>query len=252
MTGPPADEYPWDTVIADARRLGLPLTTAHVLRFASFASLLARGRTQLNLTAIREPHQVAIKLFLDSVTVLLGVVDPLPDHPRVLDLGTGAGFPGVPVAILLPHAGVTLLDATGRKIAWLEEVVRVLELGNAYPITGRAEELGHHQGWRGQFDLVIVRAVASLATLAELALPFVRVGGQVIAMKSQAGVIEELHRAERAAWIVGGEVVAVTSVPSDLIPNRALVTFRRSGPTPSAYPRRSGLPAHEPLGDEPV
>ena len=239
-------------MVDGARRLGLHLDGAALDAYERYAALLADGRRRLNLTTIVEPSDVAEKLFLDSLTAVLGMAAvPLPGA-RLIDVGTGAGFPGVPLAVALPQVGVTLLDATTRKVQWVDDAVQRVGIRNAWGAVGRAEELGHHPGWRGQFDIATARAVAPLATLAELLIPLVRPGGAAIALKTASTVDEEVEAARVALSEVGGAVARVMHVPEDLLPNRAIVTLVRIGDVPQKYPRRSGMPAHLPLGSRVV
>lgn len=235
--------------VADgADRLGIAIDDACLDQFAAFAAVLEDGRKRLNLTSISGPDDVADKLFLDSLTALLGLGAVPARGARFIDVGTGAGFPGVPIAIALPGVGVTLLDATARKAAWLDEAVRAVGIGNAWGVAGRAEEVGQRAGWRGEFDVATARAVAPLATLAELMIPLLRPGGHAIALKTRSAIALELPGAEHALAEVGGTVAGVVAVPDDVLPNRAVVTMVRVADVPSQYPRRPGLPARLPLG----
>jgi 16S rRNA (guanine527-N7)-methyltransferase len=238
---------PWAEMVREADALGLPVTEEHLGQFDAFASLLAEGRQLLNLTSIVDPEEVAFKLFLDSLTALLGLVEALPEAARLIDIGTGAGFPGVPLAIVLPDAGVTLLDATGKKMTWLSGAVDTIGLRNAYPVAGRAETAAHDPGWRGQFDVAVVRAVAPIAVLAEICLPFLCPGGQLIALKSATRTETELPEARYALQMLGGRVASVMPVRCDRLPNRVVVTIVQDGRAPRGYPRRPGVPATDPL-----
>lgn len=231
-----------------ADRLGIPLAGDALDRFEAYAGLLADGRQHQNLTTIVDPIDVADKLFVDSLTAVLG----LPSAPfagaRFVDVGTGAGFPGVPMAVVLPHVGMTLLDATARKVEWVDRAVRQAGIENAWAVAGRAEDLGHHPGWRSQFDVATARAVAPLASLAEMLLPLVRPGGVAIALKTSTAVDEEMPAAIVALAELGGVVARVVQVPDDVLPNRAVVTMLRTSDPPMEYPRRPGIPARYPLG----
>ncbi len=231
-----------------AANLGIALEDQHLDRFEAFAALLEEGRSRLNLTTITGPEDVADKLFLDSLTAMLGLPAPLAAGERIIDIGTGAGFPGVPLAVMMPEAGVTLLDATARKAAWVDGAVRAAGIANAWGVAGRAEDLGHDPGWRGQFGVATARAIASLAAIAEMAIPLLRPGGIAIALKTATGVDDEIASAERALDLVGGMVSRVVVIPEDVLPNRAVVTMVRTGDVPPGYPRRPGVPARWPLG----
>jgi 16S rRNA (guanine527-N7)-methyltransferase len=228
--------------------LGVHVDEGALNTFDAYAALLAEGRETQNLTSIVAPIDVADKLFIDSLTAMVGLAArPLPSA-RFVDVGTGAGFPGVPLAVVLPEIGMTLLDATERKARWVDEAVRQAGIANAWAMTGRAETVGHHPGWRGQFDVATARAVAPLAAVAELLLPLVRPGGVAIALKTWTAVETEMPAAEAALAILGGVVARVTRIPEDVLPNRAVVTMVRMGDLSADYPRRPGMPARYPLG----
>ena len=243
-------ELPRRRIADGADRLGIRLDGPALDTFEAYAALLKEGRQRLNLTTIVDPIEVADKLFLDSLTAILGLAAHPMSGARFIDVGTGAGFPGVPLAVALPHVGVTLLDATRRKAEWVDDAVRRAGIENAWGIVGRAEDLSHDAGWRGQFDVATARAVAPLAALAELLLPLVRPGGVAIALKTASAVDAEMPAALIALGALGGAVARVMRVPEDLLPNRAIVTMVRTGDVPAEYPRRSGIPARYPLGGE--
>jgi 16S rRNA (guanine527-N7)-methyltransferase len=170
---------------------------------------------------------------------------------RLLDLGTGGGIPGLILAIAFPDARLTLLDATGKKVAFLDEAIQELEMDEVSTHHGRAEEIGHDPHWRNQFDIVTARAVASLPALLELGLPLVRTGGHLVLPKG-TGIDEELQQAERAAAILGAVIVSAELLPDagSTIETR-LVIVRKIATTPRTYPRRSGLPTRNRLGAAP-
>ena len=241
---------PRQRIASGAERLGIRLDESALDTFEVYAALLIDGRQRLNLTTVVDPIEVADKLFLDSLTAFLGLAAHPMGGSRFVDVGTGAGFPGVPLAVALPHVGVTLLDATKRKAEWVDGAVRQAGIENAWGMVGRAEDVAHDVGWRGQFDVATARAVAPLAALAELLLPLVRPGGVAIALKTRSAVVAEMPAARAALRELGGEVARVTTVPEDLLPNRAIVTMVRTADVSAKYPRRSGIPARYPLGGE--
>ncbi|MCL6626367.1 MAG: 16S rRNA (guanine(527)-N(7))-methyltransferase RsmG, partial [Alicyclobacillus shizuokensis] len=185
-----------------------------------------------------------------AVAGLLADAGVLPSGARVIDVGSGGGLPGIPLAIVRPDARVTLLEATGKKAAFLERAVAALGLANARVIAARAEEVAHWPVEREAYDVATVRAVGHLAVVAELALPCVRVGGQVLAWKGRLSD-EELDAGNRAARILGGEIAAVDRL---VLPwsgaQRTMVRIEKRRPTPDRYPRRPGLPEKRPLGVE--
>lgn len=202
--------------------------------------------TRMNLTAITDPDEVLIKHFLDSLS-LLQVYDKPQTH--LLDIGSGAGFPGLPLKILRPQWRVTLLEATGKKVNFLQHLIKTLQLQNIEAVHGRAEELAHQQPYRAAFDLVTARAVASLPTLLEYAAPFCRVAGQIILPK-KGELAEELAQGERAAKILGARLKADVAVTlPGLNDGRRLLVWEQQKLCSPQYPRSGALIAKKPLGD---
>lgn len=246
-----------------ARDLGLCLTPEHLAAFKLYYEELVIWNERFNLTAITDCEEVQCKHFLDSLTCLLALPDgpadaPIPDtvpltsrtEPpwRCIDVGTGAGFPGLPMKTLRPNLHLTLLEATGKKTVFLHHLVGKLALKSVEIIHGRAEELGRRDGYRESYDLVVARAVAELPVLVEYCLPFCCLGGRFVAQKSVAGVEDELASARGAIESLGGCVreVKPLNLPG-LVPGRCLVIMDKVIPTPEKYPRRSGVPAKRPL-----
>ncbi|WP_245901049.1 16S rRNA (guanine(527)-N(7))-methyltransferase RsmG [Deinococcus yavapaiensis] len=213
--------------------------------FATFLDLLVEASGRMSLTTIRDESGIVAKHFVDSLSCLRSEV--LNSSMSVIDLGTGAGFPGLPLAIACPHLDVHLLDATRRKIEFVGSVIEALELPNAHPHVGRAETLGRQEGQRGRYDRVVTRAVSTLATLVELSLPLLRDGGVLIAQKGPS-VVDELEAGRKAAKLVGGEVEQVIEFRLPITgETRSLVLVRKTRSTPAAYPRREGVPHRSPL-----
>lgn len=221
--------------------LGVALDRVPLLE--KFSSLLLERNQVMNLTAITDPEQVAVLHFLDSLCLL-----PLADWAgkTVVDVGTGAGFPGMPLAMAVPEASVTLLDSLGKRVAFLEECRAALGLENVRCVHARAEEFA--AGERESFDLAVSRAVAALPTLCELCLPLVKVGGRFLAMKS-SGTGEEIASSERAIALLGGKLAAVEdyTIPTSQIVHRVVV-IQKVSPTPKKYPRRFAQIKKQPLG----
>ena len=250
------------------RELGLPLTDAHLNTFARFYELLITWNERINLTTITDPVDVQRKHFLDSLASLpvlaeevaradeaegmAPVEDPvahlLRKTWRCVDVGAGAGLPGLAVKIVWRRLRLTLLDGTLKKVRFMNEVIRRLGLAQAMAVHGRAEEFGRDPAFREQFDLVLARGLAPMNTLAEYTLPFARVGGWVVAYKGPRGPAE-LSEAFKAIDILGGYVerVAPVQVPG-LAEGRFIILIRKVAPTPSTYPRGRGLPRKKPLG----
>jgi 16S rRNA (guanine527-N7)-methyltransferase len=229
---------------AGARRLGLRLTPRQRQRFERYATLLREGKRSVSLTSLVDPVDVAVKHFLDSLS-LLPVLPPGPH--RLVDVGTGAGFPGVPLVIVRPEIEALLLEATARKADWVAQTLEQLGIAGVGVLAARAEDVAHDPSLRGVFDVAVARAVAPLSVLCELCLPFVRSGGRFIAQKSAAGAEVEVPAAGQALDVLGGRLVEVRPVDLPDLPNRVLVVIEQERPAPATYPRRAGMPAKRPL-----
>jgi len=233
---------------AGAKELGLELTPAQLERFESYYRNLVYWNKRAGLTAITGYEEVQLKHFLDSLTVVSALpAQATGKNLRIIDVGTGAGLPGIPLKIVFPRVELTLLEATSKKAAFLRHIVQELGLDGVEVVDGRAEEVAHQAQYREKFDIVLSRAVASLPTLVELALLFCAVGGSFIAQK-KGDIKEEVDEAGRAIGILGGSLreakkVALTSLPDE----RYLVIIDKLSPTPEKYPRRPGIPAKRPL-----
>ncbi|WP_027460133.1 16S rRNA (guanine(527)-N(7))-methyltransferase RsmG [Deinococcus murrayi] len=213
--------------------------------FAQLLALLQEGAAQTNLTALREERDIVLKHFVDSLTCLRGGC--LEGEGRVLDLGTGAGFPALPLALVRPNLRLTPVDATAKKVAFVTRAAAALGLTNVRPLAARVETLGRDPAHREGYDRVVTRAVASLPALAELALPLLRQGGLLVAQKGSLSA-EELESGSRAAAEVGGAIRTVDAFALPVLGEaRTLVVIEKIAPTPERYPRREGLPARKPL-----
>ncbi|MBK8046603.1 MAG: 16S rRNA (guanine(527)-N(7))-methyltransferase RsmG [Anaerolineales bacterium] len=241
-------------LLADGcRQLGLALTPAQEAQFARYYALLVEWNERLNLTTITAPTDVQVKHYLDSLVALpliaeeLGVQLPIMKPLRVADVGTGAGFPGVPLKIAAPALALTLMDGTQKKIAFLEAIVATLGLQNVTLVHGRAEELGRAETQRERYDVVVARAVAPLNVLAEYVLPLVRVGGLAVAYKGPSAP-QEFIDARKAIATLGGEAVrlAPVTVPH-LDERRYILLIKKVKASPSQYPRGQGLARKKPL-----
>jgi 16S rRNA (guanine527-N7)-methyltransferase len=238
-----------------ARELGITLSASQLAQFDRFQGELLDWNERMNLTAITEPGAVQTRHFLDSLTVLAaisGATDPGEVRHRIVDVGAGAGLPGIPLAIVLPRSHIVLVEATRKKCGFLEHAVATIELANVDVVCGRAEDVAHRPAFRETFDDAVARALAPLPALVELSVPFLRVGGRLIAMK-KIGIDEEIEGARKAVNLVGGRFRSpvLVNVPV-LNEKRQLVVIEKLKPTPPDYPRRDGLPAKSPLGSSPA
>lgn len=227
---------------------GIHLDALHFQTFERYYDELIAWNRRMNLTTITAYEAVQVRHFADSLAVLLVVGDLGAEGVRLIDIGSGAGFPGLPLKIVNPAWQVTLVEATRKKTAFLEHLVAVLGLEGVEVVWARAEELGRDPRYREQFDLATARAVAELAVLVEYALPLVRVGGRFVAQKG-AEVAEELEHARGAIELLGGaHVDTVPYVLPRVDGPLHLVVIEKVAPTPAQYPRRPGMPGKRPLG----
>lgn len=242
-----------DSLIAGARALlGLELTPAQIAAFQIYADELRAWNERFNLTAITDREGIQVKHFLDSLSLLPLLPAGAPINlgqaaGRLIDVGTGAGFPGLPLKIMCPALRLTLVEATGKKVTFCEAVAAKLGLRDVTVVKARAEELGQVPEHREHYDWAVARAVAELPVLAEYLLPLVRVGGQAIAQKG-ANAPQEAQAAEGAVQRLGGRLAETRPVALPGVAEaRYLVIYDKVAPTPPAYPRRVGVPSKAPL-----
>ena len=236
-----------DKMTDGTRELGITLSEQQLEQFYRYYKLLVEWNKVMNLTGITELEEVVSKHFIDSLALVKEV--PLQDGRKVsgIDVGTGAGFPGIPLKIAFPNLKITLLDSLNKRIKFLNEVISQLGLQNVETIHGRAEEYAKNKEYREKYDLCVSRAVSNLATLSEYCLPYVKIGGTFISYKSGT-VQEEAEEAEKAINILGGQVKDITyfKLPDSEI-DRSLVIINKKKSTPGKYPRKAGTPLKEPL-----
>ena len=234
-----------EILAARAAEAGIPLTAEQIGQFSVYNEMLLDWNTRMNLTALTAPEDVAVKHIIDSLTAYDAA---LFDGARTLiDVGTGAGLPGIPLAVYAPHLTVTLLDSLNKRVRFLTEVTAAMGLPNVRCIHARAEEAARTVEHRAAYDIVVSRAVARLPVLLEYTLPFVRVGGTLLALKGRA-YAEEQKEARRAAEVLGGGRITARPVHLPGLDDvRAILTVTKERQTPAAYPRGGGAPARRPL-----
>ena len=229
----------------ELEKIGITLNERQKQQFDKYYEMLVEWNKVMNLTAITEKNEVIDKHFADSLALIKSGVSLTGQ--KILDIGTGAGFPGIPLKIAFPELEIVLLDSLNKRIKFLNEVIEALGLEKITAIHGRAEDFAKQKEYREQFDYVVSRAVANLTVLSEYCLPYVKTGGTFISYKSGT-VQEEAEEAEKAINILGGQVKDITyfKLPDSEI-DRSLVIINKKKSTPGKYPRKAGTPLKEPL-----
>jgi 16S rRNA (guanine527-N7)-methyltransferase len=234
------------TLTRGAHELDIRLEEEQLDRFQVYYSELAQWNKRVNLTSIIQYEEVQVKHFLDSLTLCSACGSP-ESGSRLIDVGAGPGLPGLALKLAFPDLHITLVDSVGKKTAFLRHVVKALGLDDVEVITDRAEELGQRPELRHSFDLVLARGLAKMPALLEYTMPFCKVGGRVVAWK-HGGIAGELDSSRNAVSVLGGLSCRVHPVQvTGLMDNRILVVIDKVRPTPRQYPRRTGVPAKQPL-----
>lgn len=236
-------------LIEKAAKFNIELSEEQIQQFQTYYEMLVETNKVMNLTAITEIEEVITKHFIDSLA-LVEVYPQLREEKSelsVLDLGTGAGFPGLPIKIVFPHLHIVLMDSLNKRVKFLQLVIDKLGLCDIHAIHGRAEEAARNAAYRESFDLCVSRAVANLATLSEYCMPFIKLGGKFISYKS-ADIEEEVNDAKKAIAVLGGKLNTVKNVTlpdSDI--ERSFVFIEKKKNTPKTYPRKAGTAQKEPI-----
>lgn len=236
-------EYNFKPLVEELKKLSVNLSEKQIKQFQIYYEMLIEKNKVMNLTAITEFDEVVEKHFLDSISLIRA--KNLNQTISVLDLGTGAGFPGIPLKIVFPELKVTLADSLNKRVLFLQEVIDTLELKDIEAIHGRAEDLARDKKYREQFDLCVSRAVANLSTLTEYCIPFVKLDGEFISYKS-GDCEEEVTSAKSAIFLLGGKVKEIIKFELGES-GRSFIVIEKVKGTPKTYPRKAGTPSKKPL-----
>lgn len=223
--------------------IGVVLQEKQINQFYHYMNLLLEWNEKINLTAIINPEEIILKHFIDSITI----AKQIKANATLIDVGTGAGFPGIPLKIIREDIEVTLLDSLNKRINFLNKVIEQLELTKIQAVHSRVEELGKNTKYREKFDYATSRAVANLSTLAEYLIPLVRIDGICISMKG-ANIEEEIQQSKKAISVLGGKIEKIEEFQlpkTDM--NRSIILIQKIKPTPAKYPRKPGTPAKDPI-----
>lgn len=224
-------------------KIDIKFTEEQLNQFYKYMNLLLEWNEKINLTAITDPNEVILKHFIDSLTINKYI----KENSTLADVGTGAGFPGIPLKILRPDLKITLVDSLNKRINFLNEVINKLNLVNIETVHSRIEDFGKNKKYRESFDFVTARAVANLAVLSEYLLPIAKVGGQCVCMKGSS-VEEELSNGKNAIKVLGGKIKIIDEfVLPDSDMSRNVIIIDKIKNTPNKYPRKAGIPVKEPL-----
>lgn len=224
-------------------KIEIELDEKQIEQFYDYMQRLLKWNEKINLTAITQPQEIIIKHFVDSLTISKYI----KENAKIIDVGTGAGFPGIPLKIYRNDIEVILLDSLNKRINFLNDVINKMGLDKISAIHGRAEEFGHNKEYREKFDIATSRAVANMATLSEYLIPFVKVNGMVVAMKG-SDVKQEIDESKRAINVLGGKIFGVEefNLPDTDI-RRNVILIEKEKHTLAKYPRKAGTPGKEPL-----
>ena len=232
-----------DLMIDYGKEINIEFTEEQLQKFYQYMNLLIEWNEKINLTAIVEPKEIILKHFIDSLTIIK-YIEP---NKSVIDIGTGAGFPGIPVKIMREDLDITLLDSLNKRIHFLNEVIQKLELKNITAVHARIEEYAKNKQYRETFDVATSRAVANLTTLSEYMLPMVDLKGMAICMKGSE-INEEISKSKNSIKLLGGKIDKIEEFTLPKSDNRRnLILIKKERQTPGKYPRKPGIPSKEPL-----
>lgn len=232
-----------DLMMEYGKDIDIKFTEEQIEKFYTYMNLLIEWNEKINLTTIVEPKEIILKHFIDSLTILKYI----EKNKKMIDIGTGAGFPGIPIKIMKEDIQVILLDSLNKRINFLNEVINELNLKNICTIHARIEDYGRNKQARESFDIVTSRAVANLSTLSEYMLPMTKVGGKSICMKGME-IEEELNKSKKAIEILGGKVEEIETFMLPKSDNkRNIIIVQKTRNTPNKYPRKAGVPSKTPI-----
>ena len=232
-------------LIKQLKKIDIEIDEEKVIRFYKYMNLLIEWNKKINLTAIIEPNDIILKHFVDSLSLVKSI--KLNGDESLIDVGTGAGFPGIPIKIMFPNLKITLMDSLNKRLLFLNEVINKLGLDKIELVHGRAEDLGKNSNYREKYDLCVSRAVANISTLSEYCIPFIKLNGYFICYKAD-GCMNEINIGKNAIKVLGGEIEEIVdfNLPDTDI-KRKIINIKKIKNTPKKYPRKPGLPSKEPI-----
>ena len=232
-----------EELLKKSKMINVELDEKQINQFYNYMKMIQEWNEKINLTAILEPKEIILKHFIDSMSILKNI----KENDKIVDIGTGAGFPGIPIKISKSDTEIVLLDSLNKRIKFLDEVIKFLELKNIKTIHSRAEDFGSNSLYREKFDVAVSRAVAPMNILLEYLIPTVKVGGICICMKGPE-TEDEIEQSKRALEILGGKIEKIEKI--DLVNSgnkRTIIVVRKINKTPNKYPRKAGMPAKTPI-----
>ena len=232
-------------LIKQLKKIDIEIDEEKVIKFYKYMNLLIEWNKKINLTAIIEPNDIILKHFVDSLSLVKSI--KLNGDESLIDVGTGAGFPGIPIKIMFPNLKIILIDSLNKRLLFLNEVINILGLDKIELVHGRAEDLGKNSNYREKYDLCVSRAVANISTLSEYCIPFIKLNGYFICYKAD-GCMNEINIGKNAIKVLGGKIKNIDEfVLPDSDMSRNVIIIDKIKNTPNKYPRKAGIPVKEPL-----